>query len=112
MRRLLSPWDRRAGTPDSHSPARTNLLSGKEAVNYLRVKLSLPHLRTSCVSLPVFLNYFLAESLLGFGVLSVLVLNFAQCGTLVQTRIVDATTCLSQFSLDSRELTSIQITEE
>ena len=58
MRRLLSPWDRRAGPPDSHSPARTDLLSGKEAVKYLRVKLSLPPLRTSCVSPPVFQVHF------------------------------------------------------
>ena len=87
-------------------------MSGNEAVKYLGVKLSLPPLRTSCVSLTVF-KYVLAVSLLGFWCLSFLVLNFAPCGTPVQTQlIVDTTTCLSRFSVDSRELTSIQITEE
>ena len=35
-----------------------DLLSGKEAVKYLGVKLSLPPLRTSCVSPPVFQVHF------------------------------------------------------
>ena len=56
----------------SHSPksnvrfpfgpgTRTDLLSGKEAVKYLGVKLSLPPLSTLCVSPPVFQLHFTSD---------------------------------------------------
>ena len=87
MRRLLGPWDCRAGPPDSHSPARTDLLSRKEAVKYLGVKLSLLPLHTLCVSPPVFKVCF-SIVFAWFSVSQYFAPQLCTSGTPVQTRLI------------------------
>ena len=62
-----------------------NLLSGKEAVKYLGVKLSLPPLRTSCVSPRVFQVHF-SSVFAGLSVAQCFGPQLCVSGTPVQTQ--------------------------
>ena len=70
----------------SETGTTTDRLSGKEAVKHLGVKLSLPSLRTSCVSPPVFQVRF-SSVFAGLSVSQCFGPQLCDSGVLVQTRV-------------------------